>query len=328
MSAIPFFPFVFRARNDVQTRNAGMELGLWVSLGYLVEALGLLTSDAGRASFISLFTVIVVPLLESMLGSIVPARTWFGILMSVLGVAMLECSGSPPNVGDLLNFLSAIFFGIHMLRTEHISRSTKKENFLALLGYEVSVVAMLSAIWYLIGGWFDGVHDYNKVSLAMVWDWMVVFPWIPALYTGVFSTGLCLWAEIAAMRDVSATETAVIYGMEPVWGAGFAWFLLGERWGVAGWIGAALILVLFGLGEKRKEKGTLLPNHLFGNICSGSLTVQIFGSSVSKSSAESEESIRKSDVLMTSADDQKLQNGLSTSPVVVSSRNDIIDMLK
>ncbi|XP_028061181.1 uncharacterized protein LOC114264681 [Camellia sinensis] len=303
MSAIPFFPFVFRARNDVQTRNAGMELGLWVSLGYLVEALGLLTSDAGRASFISLFTVIVVPLLESMLGSIVPARTWFGILMSVLGVAMLECSGSPPNVGDLLNFLSAIFFGIHMLRTEHISRSTKKENFLALLGYEVSVVAMLSAIWYLIGGWFDGVHDYNKVSLAMVWDWMVVFPWIPALYTGVFSTGLCLWAEIAAMRDVSATETAVIYGMEPVWGAGFAWFLLGERWGVAGWIGAALIL-------------------------GGSLTVQIFGSSVSKSSAESEESIRKSDVLMTSADDQKLQNGLSTSPVVVSSRNDIIDMLK
>lgn len=57
MSAIPFLPFVYRARDDVEIRNAGMELGLWVSLGYLVEALGLLTSDAGRASFISLFTV-------------------------------------------------------------------------------------------------------------------------------------------------------------------------------------------------------------------------------------------------------------------------------
>lgn len=44
------------------------------------------------------------------------------------------------------------------------------------------------------------------------------------------------------MRDVSATETAIIYGLEPLWGAGFAWFLLGERWGVAGWIGAALVL--------------------------------------------------------------------------------------
>ena len=44
------------------------------------------------------------------------------------------------------------------------------------------------------------------------------------------------------MRDVSATETAIIYGLEPVWGAGFAWFLLGERWGMTGWIGAALVL--------------------------------------------------------------------------------------
>lgn len=57
LSAIPFIPFVLRARDDVHTRNAGFELGLWVSLGYLMQALGLETSDAGRASFISMFTV-------------------------------------------------------------------------------------------------------------------------------------------------------------------------------------------------------------------------------------------------------------------------------
>lgn len=57
LSAIPFIPFVLRARDDVHIRNAGFELGLWVSLGYLMQALGLETSDAGRASFISMFTV-------------------------------------------------------------------------------------------------------------------------------------------------------------------------------------------------------------------------------------------------------------------------------
>lgn len=56
VSTIPFVPFLFRAP-DAQTRNAGLELGLWVSLGYLMQALGLLTSEAGRASFISMFTV-------------------------------------------------------------------------------------------------------------------------------------------------------------------------------------------------------------------------------------------------------------------------------
>ncbi|KAK2971338.1 hypothetical protein RJ640_026055 [Escallonia rubra] len=244
LTAIPFIPFVIRARGDVETHNAGIELGLWVSLGYLMQALGLLTSDAGRASFISMFTVIVVPLLDGMLGAIVPAHTWFGAFMSIIGVGMLESSGSPPCVGDLLNFLSAVFFGVHMLRTEHISRKTDKEKFLPLLGYEVCVVALSSTMWYSVRAWLGGIEECNPSSWtwALFWDWMMVFPWVPALYTGIFSTGLCLWVEMTAMCDVSATEAAIIYGLEPVWGAGFAWFLLGERWGIFGWIGAGLVL--------------------------------------------------------------------------------------
>ncbi|KAJ6687760.1 hypothetical protein OIU74_016452 [Salix koriyanagi] len=295
VSAIPFLPFVFRARDDVQIRNAGIELGLWVSLGYLIEALGLLTAEAGRASFISLITVIAVPLLDGMLGAYVPARTWFGVLMSAIGIGMLECSGSPPNIGDLLSFVSAIFFGIHMLRTEHFSRSTKKENFLPLLGYEVCVLALLSTMWVMFGGWFDGNQELDQSSWTWetIRDWFIAFPWIPALYTGVFSTGLCLWVEIAAMRDVSATETAIIYGLEPLWGAGFAWFLLGERWGAAGWVGAALVL-------------------------GGSLTVQIFGTSTPHESLKTGEKEQSGDLLL---EKQKPQGILSPSPVVRSGKD-------
>lgn len=57
MTAIPFVPLVLYEWDDVETRNAGIELGFWVSLGYLMQAFGLLTSDAGRASFISMLTV-------------------------------------------------------------------------------------------------------------------------------------------------------------------------------------------------------------------------------------------------------------------------------
>ncbi|KAL8471041.1 hypothetical protein ACS0TY_033565 [Phlomoides rotata] len=292
VAAIPFIPFVYNARDDAHTRNAGIELGFWVSLGYILQALGLLTSDAGRASFISMFTVIVVPLIDGMLGSVIPARTWFGALMSLIGVAMLESSGSPPCIGDLLNFLSAVSFGIHMLRTEHISRSTKRENLLPLLGYEICIVALLSTVWYFTGGWLGGsIHESNPFSWTWgtILDWMSSFPWVPALYTGIFSTGLCLWVEMSAMRDVLATETAIIYGLEPVWGAGFAWFLLGERWGVSGWIGAALVL-------------------------GGSLSVQIMGA---RSDSSSTECKGQSNELLISD-----KSNFSTSLVVVSSRKE------
>ncbi|GMH20333.1 hypothetical protein Nepgr_022174 [Nepenthes gracilis] len=233
LSAFPFVPFVFRSRNDAPTRKAGIELGLWVSLGYLMQALGLLTSDAGRASFISMLTVIVVPVLDGILGAKwIASKCWRSIELSKCCV-----------------------FGVHMLRTERISRITKKENFLPLLGYEVCVMAFSSMMWYVVGGCCRGALRWDP----KLWTWelfcksFISVPWIPAIYTGIFSSGLCLWMEMSAMCDVSATETAIIYGLEPVWGAGFAWFLLGERWGVTGWMGAALILV-------------------------GSLTVQIAGS--------------------------------------------------
>ncbi|KAL2347652.1 hypothetical protein Fmac_001652 [Flemingia macrophylla] len=299
LSAIPFIPFVLQGWQDSCTRNAGIELGLWVSLGYLMQALGLQTSDAGRASFLSMFTVIVVPVLDGMLGAVVPARTWFGALMSIVGVGMLESSGSPPCVGDLLNFLSAVFFGVHMLRTEHISRSISKKKFMSLLGYEICIVVLFSTIWYLLGGCVNGAQHplTSSWTWKMLRDWMIHFPWIPAIYTGIFSTGLCLWVEMAAMCDVSATETAIIYGLEPVWGAGFAWFLLGERWGPTGWVGAALVL-------------------------GGSLTVQIFGTSGNLN--EKQKQSNKGGNLMNS--DKK--NALSTSEVILKSRTDASDFFK
>ncbi|GKE02684.1 hypothetical protein Tco_1390667, partial [Tanacetum coccineum] len=40
--------------------------------------------------------VIVVPLIDGMLGSVIPTCTLFGAFMFIIGVRMLECSGSPP----------------------------------------------------------------------------------------------------------------------------------------------------------------------------------------------------------------------------------------
>ncbi|XP_026380847.1 uncharacterized protein LOC113275532 [Papaver somniferum] len=306
LSAIFFLPFVIQASGDAETRTAGIELGVWVSLGYLMQALGLVTSEAGRASFITLFTLIVVPLLDGMLGAIVPTVTWIGALISIVGVTLLESSGSPPSVGDLLNFLSAVFFGVHMLRTEHFARSTKRDNFLPLLGYEVCVVAIFSIIWYFVGGWFGDTHELDPGSWTwpVVRYWLVNFPWIPAIYTGVLSTGVCLWGELSAMRDVSATEAAIIYGLEPLWGAGFAWFLLGERWGITGWIGAALVL-------------------------GGSLTVQIFGSESPSKARENEDDIGSDNIDKLLLSDKG--KSFSPSPVVVTTttrKKNVSDFLK
>uniref|UniRef100_J3LS09 EamA domain-containing protein n=2 Tax=Oryza brachyantha TaxID=4533 RepID=J3LS09_ORYBR len=300
VSAIPFIPFAIRAFGDRHVRNSGLELGLWVSLAYISQALGLISSDAGRASFITAFTVIVVPLIDGFFGASVPKLTWFGAIVSLLGIGLLESGGSPPCVGDVLNFLAAVFFGIHMLRTEQISRSTDKKKFLALLSFEVLVVAFSSVLWFVFKDSYVDVNDssFESWTFGMVLDTASSFPWIPALYTGVFSTVLCMWAEMVAMGDVSATETAIVYGLEPVWGAAFAWFLLGERWDDTAWLGAALVLC-------------------------GSLTVQLFGSAPEKS--KKVKTPRRNTTLETPL---KQQDYLSLSAIPVDSRKNIGNRLE
>lgn len=115
ISAIPFVPLLLKALNDVQVFIRGVELGIWVAIGYLAQAIGLVTADAGRTAFISSLTVIIVPFLDGILGAEIPAYTWIGALLSLIGVGILELSGSPPCVSQIIHMnrltnLSAHFF--------------------------------------------------------------------------------------------------------------------------------------------------------------------------------------------------------------------------
>ncbi|KAG0469587.1 hypothetical protein HPP92_016287 [Vanilla planifolia] len=177
ITVLPFLPFMLKPDVNSNVRSTGIELGLWISLGYLCQALGLLTSEAGRASFISAFTIILVPLIDGMFGATIPTITWSGALLSFVGVAMMEYGGSP-NVGDVLNFLSALFFGIHILRTEQIVRSTKTTKLSALLGYEVVVVALSSAIWFILQKFFldNSGSNLRLCTWSVLWEWIISFP--------------------------------------------------------------------------------------------------------------------------------------------------------
>jgi hypothetical protein len=45
VAVIPVLPSVIRAFGDCHRQNGGSELGVWISLAYLAQAIGLITSD-------------------------------------------------------------------------------------------------------------------------------------------------------------------------------------------------------------------------------------------------------------------------------------------
>ena len=52
----------------------------------------------------------MVPLLDGLLGAAVPIRTWFGALVSIVGVGMLESSGASPRVRVIFIFMFSFIF--------------------------------------------------------------------------------------------------------------------------------------------------------------------------------------------------------------------------
>ena len=252
VAAAAFAPFLPRAKKA--TFTAGLELGFWSAAGYATQALGLLTTDASRASFLSAFTVVAVPLLSGTRVAGEPKAvepvTWLCAASAILGVFLLEDAAVDPGPGDAWALASALLFAVQIMRTEARSRETEEEQVLPLLAVTVATVAAISAV---AAGGLACTGEGNSVGSALesAQQWLstpgesltALLPRAPELlWTGLLSTDAVLLIELVALRDVTSIDAAIIYTLEPVLGAFLAWAILGERFGPLGFVGAAIIL--------------------------------------------------------------------------------------
>ena len=224
---------------DPELRRRGLELGAWLLLGYSAQSVGVAHTTAGHAAFTTTFTVLTVPLIAGLRGRRIPASTWAAGAAAVLGVALLDWGGEGLAVsgGDLLCIASAMVFGVHTVRMEEATtRFPDRSQELAAL--QIAVVALGSVLWEAP----ELLAVAREGGAAGLAGFAADLPWALGVYMGVATTALTLWMEARAMKVVSAPTAALIYSSEPLWGAGLAFLVLGERWGPTGGAGAALIL--------------------------------------------------------------------------------------
>ncbi|WP_456411416.1 DMT family transporter [Oceanithermus sp.] len=224
VGAVFFLPVWRRAR---RAWWAGFDLGFWAALGYATQTIGLLYTTAGRSAFITALSVVLVPIFAGFLGRRVATWVWVGAAFSFVGVGLLAYDGSPPNAGDLWTLATSVTYAIYILRLE---RHTLRHDALAL------TLTQLVWLTVLVGGWAWVSGDLAALGSLEV-------PWGAVLYLGVAATALTTWLMALGQRSVPAPEAAVVYSMEPVWAAIFAYFVLGEVLGLRGWLGGALIVL-------------------------------------------------------------------------------------
>eukprot|EP00873_Tetraselmis_striata_P038646 jgi/Tetstr1/458910/TSEL_000376.t1 len=254
-AAICFAPSTIRGFADPVVRGAAMELGVYLTGGYVGQAYGLTQTSATHGALTGTFTVIAVPMFVGLSGTKVSKSTWFSAMLAIMGVALLTTDNTTPNIGDLWCVMSACVFGLHKFRSELITRSMPDKT-KELMATQLSVLALGS-----IGAAAVEMHAGGQ-GLSGALEQVSSLPLPNLLYMGVATTALTLWIEMESLKEVSAPLAALIYTTEPLWGAGFAYALLGDRWGPQGWVGGGLIVaasllsqVLEGLGAPEAEEG-------------------------------------------------------------------------
>lgn len=214
---------------------AGFEVGMWNSVGYLAQAVGLETTDASKSAFICSLAVVIVPLLNLVTGKQLLSREIFGAVMAVAGVGVLEMGGlaSGFSSGDVASLLQPLFFGVAFWRMETAMRKYPQEA-------NRSTAAQLLAVFMTSSIYCLSTCDLN-ISQIMTWlmDPMIVGS---LFFTGIVTTALTIYMEAVAMKTLTAAETTLLLSTEPLFGAGVASLLIGESFGVDVGIGAFLII--------------------------------------------------------------------------------------
>jgi drug/metabolite transporter (DMT)-like permease len=219
---------------------AGAGLGLLLALGYALQTAGLERTTVSSAGFITGLYVVFTPLLALLLfRTRVGGSVWVGVSLAVVGLAMLSGVGAGDPLGDLLVLLGSAAYSVQIVLMERYAPRydavafTQAEMLAAFAGFAVVALAL------------------GQVEVPRGWT-----VWGALLVTGIFASALGFLVQTWAQRRTSATRTALAFAMEPVWAGLFGFWLAGDRLGVLGWGGCAVIMA--GIVVAEPEAGRTL----------------------------------------------------------------------
>jgi drug/metabolite transporter (DMT)-like permease len=204
----------------------GAFLGLLLAAGYTLQTAGLERTTVSTTGFITGMYVVLTPLIALVLvRSRIGLSVWGGVVLSTIGLAMLSGIHAGSVTGDLLVLAAAAVYSLQIVLMERYAPRYDAVAF--------TFVEMLAA------GVALGICAAALGDLHLPHGWTV---WGALLVTGVFASALAFLVQTWAQRRTSATRTALAFTMEPVWTAFFGYTLAGDRLGLLGWGGCAVIM--------------------------------------------------------------------------------------
>ena len=225
--------------DDSSLIKAGLLAGGVLFVAASLQQVGLLYTTAAKAGFITGLYLILVPILGLLLKHRSGVTTWLGAGLALVGLYLLSINDDfTMSYGDLLQFIGALFWAVHILLIDHYSGRVSP---LKLSAVQFAVCGVLSLGVSLI---------FETPDVAGV-----LAGWQPILYAGLVSVGVAYTLQVVGQKSANPAHAAIILSLESVFAAMGGVWLLDETLSARAWFGCALMLAGMLLSQIRWPGG-------------------------------------------------------------------------
>jgi drug/metabolite transporter (DMT)-like permease len=243
LSTLILLPFIYKIliNTNKETYIGGAVVGMFYFLGFAAQTVGLNYTSATKSGFITGTFVVMIPIFQLLIEKRAPRiSNIIGIIFVFAGLVFLSSKGSSLlnifseigndlNIGDFLTFLCAIFFALNIVYVDIMS---KRYNYIPLVFMQIGMTGAGGFLLMMFLSLFriQNIHaDFNSNLLFALF------------YTSIFATIITTILQTKFQKTVTPTKAGIIFSMEPIFAAIFAFFLLSEKISNFGLLGCLFI---------------------------------------------------------------------------------------
>ena len=243
LASLLMFFIAYKYLNFINKKTViyGVILGVFLFSAFSTQTFGLAYTQSSIVAFITGLNVICVPFLAYFIfKEEITKNVFLGSFIAVFGLYLLTMSGTLTfEKGEFLTLICAFLFALQIIFTGKFS---KEVNVFLLVLFQLITVAVLSLIFSLSleEKTFDISYNYAFFKAVII--------------TAVFATVYAFLIQTYMQQFTTATKTAIIFAMEPVSAAIFAYITVNESLSATQVFGAILIVFATIIAELQFKK--------------------------------------------------------------------------
>jgi drug/metabolite transporter (DMT)-like permease len=214
--------------------KSGVTLGTLLWLVYIFQTVGLETTTPSNSAFITGLFVLFLPIFSYIIfrKSITWMR-WIAIALAIFGVWFITGGLGNVVIGDFYTLVAAASFGMHIIVAGQLMQKGLDPYVLAfqqffIVGFWSLILALITGVPFVVA---------HPKAYSMI------------LFLALVPTIIAFVIQLIAQKSVNPVKIGLIFSLEPVFAAIFAWTIAGETMTTSSVIGGLCIVLAMMVSE-------------------------------------------------------------------------------